>query len=99
VKNGGSYHSSEVPLIFGTSEKAFKGKETEEQKKLGRQMRTAWTSFAKDPDNGLEKLGWPLYSVKSEFFQFLSGEPALMHITIQEKSPRFLEAANGGAPI
>lgn len=66
VQGGGSYHSSEVPLIFGTSELSFKGPDTEEQKKLGRQMRTAWTAFAKDPEQGLEKLGWPLYDNKSE---------------------------------
>lgn len=57
VQGGGSYHSSEVPLIFGTSEYSLKGADAEEQKKLDQQMRIAWTAFAKDLEQESEKLG------------------------------------------
>jgi carboxylesterase type B len=67
VQGGGSYHSSEVPLVFGSSEHGLKMADTEEEKKLGQQIRTAWTTFAKNPKQGLEKLGWPLYDNKSEW--------------------------------
>jgi hypothetical protein len=29
-------------------------------------MRDAWAGFAKDPEHGLEKLGWPLYDPTSK---------------------------------
>lgn len=30
-------------------------------------LREAWTGFAKDPVQGLLKLGWPVYDASSEF--------------------------------
>jgi carboxylesterase type B len=41
---------------------------TEEQNKLEKTMMKAWTAFAKDPDNGLEKeMKWPVYDPTSKF--------------------------------
>jgi cholinesterase len=55
----GAYHSSEIPLLFGTS--ADTGKDTPSEAQLAKNMRHAWAEFAKDPVSGLLKLGWPLY--------------------------------------
>ncbi|KAM3157857.1 Chlorogenic acid esterase [Botrytis cinerea] len=53
----GAYHSSELPMIFGTSED-FRGKNTELEWETSRAMQDAWLAFARKPDGGLEELGW-----------------------------------------
>jgi cholinesterase len=58
----GAYHSSEIPLIFGTSTDT--GADTPDEAKLAKAMQHAWATFAKDPDNGLSRLGWPVYQQK-----------------------------------
>ena len=63
----GAWHMAEIPMVFGTTEYMSHIPDTEEEKKLGQQMRLAWTGFAKDPTNGLVKMGWPVYDAKSEF--------------------------------
>jgi cholinesterase len=65
VPEMGSYHSSEIPLVFGTTElKPGSVKDLPEEAKLSKIMRHAWAEFAKDPDSGLSKLGWPVYDEK-----------------------------------
>lgn len=54
-----SYHSSELPLVFGTS--PLLGPDTEQEKQTSRYMQDAWVAFAKDPVNGLSRYGWPTY--------------------------------------
>jgi carboxylesterase type B len=60
-EGAGAYHGSEIALVFGTTPLLSKKPDVEEEIKLSKAMRTAWTSFAKDPENGLTKLGWPVY--------------------------------------
>jgi len=85
TSSSGAYHGSELPMLFGTSEylslyygELFKQNisfaDTEEQKKLAKTMMTAWTSFAKDPENGLSKLGWPVYDPKNPTVVQLGGD-------------------------
>jgi carboxylesterase type B len=54
--NLGAYHSSEIPLVFGTypSQGA-----TAQEVALSKYMQTAWANFAKDPAG--EGPGWPRY--------------------------------------
>jgi carboxylesterase type B len=79
----GAWHGSEIGAVFGSTEyqQEFYGKMTNQsinipdtpaQKQLIKTMMTAWTNFAKDPENALEKLGWPVYdpSSKSQRFRF-----------------------------
>jgi hypothetical protein len=57
----GAYHSSDVPIVFGTTElKPGASKNTPEQDKYIKNVMTAWATFAKDPEKGLVKLGWPI---------------------------------------
>jgi carboxylesterase type B len=62
----GAWHGSEIALIFGTTELKKKGADLPAEKELGKKMRDAWAGFAKDPDHGLEKLGWPVYDPNSK---------------------------------
>lgn len=61
----GAGHGAEIPLIFGTIDHPSRRKSTPEEAKLSLSMREAFTTFAKDPVQGLTKLGWPLYDEKS----------------------------------
>jgi carboxylesterase type B len=49
-------------MLFGTTELFSRRPDTLEEIELSKKMRKAWTTFAKDPVQGLAKqLGWPLY--------------------------------------
>jgi cholinesterase len=60
--DSGAYHSSEVNLLFGTGELVTGIRDSENEIKLAKLMRVAWSSFAKDPESGLTVLGWPKYN-------------------------------------
>jgi carboxylesterase type B len=67
----GAYHSIDCPIVFGSLERTTRlGKNTVEQEKFVKNVMTGWATFAKDPDHGLEKLGWPLYGGTGEFALF-----------------------------
>ncbi|SMQ51123.1 unnamed protein product [Zymoseptoria tritici ST99CH_3D7] len=55
----GAYHSSDIPMIFGTSD--LRGPDTEEERKVSEDFQTAWATFAKDPAGGLAEYGWSTY--------------------------------------
>lgn len=61
----GAGHGAEIALVFGTIDHPSRNSSTPEEAKLSLRLRQAWTAFAKDPVNGLIKLGWPLYDEKS----------------------------------
>lgn len=63
----GAWHGAEIALVFGSTELKGKGNDTDAEKALARKMRDAWAGFAKDPEKGLTKLGWPLYNPKGLF--------------------------------
>jgi hypothetical protein len=58
-----------LALIFGTTEtrRVSKVPDTANEKTLARKMRDAWAAFAKDPNKGLEALGWPQYDPSSKY--------------------------------
>ncbi|KAI9925448.1 hypothetical protein MW887_005829 [Aspergillus wentii] len=59
----GAYHSSDVPMVFGTYNKTTaRVPSSAEQVKSSRYIQGAWVAFAKDPQNGLETYGWPRYN-------------------------------------
>jgi len=57
----GAWHGSEIGLVFGTTEFSSRRPDIPEEVKLSEKMRNIWTNFAKDPVNGLVKMGFPLY--------------------------------------
>jgi len=64
----GAYHSMDCPIVFGATERTSSVPDTPEEAQFVKNMMTAWATFAKDPDHGLEKLGWPLYDPKGMCF-------------------------------
>ncbi|KJA28806.1 hypothetical protein HYPSUDRAFT_61648 [Hypholoma sublateritium FD-334 SS-4] len=60
-----AYHSSEIPMIFGTyNDTVINGATvpaTLDQVALSKYMQSAWVAFARDPEGGLPKIGWPTY--------------------------------------
>ena len=74
----GAYHSSELPMIFGTYADVG-GEGTHFQKETSEVMQDLWLEFAKDPENGLAKAGWPKYS--SGYVEVLGGEQNGTQIT------------------
>lgn len=57
----GAYHSSELPLLFGTYGD-FRGSGTDFEDKTSEIMQDYYLAFALDPESGLESAGWPKYS-------------------------------------
>jgi para-nitrobenzyl esterase len=99
--NGGIFgacHGLDVPLLFGTFEAdfgrvLFAGTEiTAEAKNLGRQIRSAWTTFAKTGDPG-----WPSYDAQRRLVQGFDVEPQVKQYP--EESVRQLWAAYDFAPL
>jgi cholinesterase len=65
--DAGAWHGSEIAHVFGNIKSHSKVvPATSEQIKVSELMNTAWATFAKDPENGLLKLGWPLYNEKGK---------------------------------
>jgi carboxylesterase type B len=62
----GAFHVGDVPIVMGTSERKIGAKNVDEQTLLIKNVMTAWATFAKDPEEGLTKLGWPKYDPNSE---------------------------------
>lgn len=59
----GAYHESELPLLFGTHAD-FRGNSTPFEYEVSHTMQDTWVAFARDPENGLDRLGWPAYAAK-----------------------------------
>ncbi|GAB1207637.1 hypothetical protein APSETT445_006361 [Aspergillus pseudonomiae] len=59
----GAYHGVELNMIFGNSQAVTNISESAHQVKLRRRMQHAWAAFVADPHHGLEKLGWPRFSL------------------------------------
>ncbi|KAI1619453.1 Alpha/Beta hydrolase protein [Exophiala viscosa] len=57
----GPYHSSELPMIFGTYGD-FRGPGTAFEQSTSEAMQDLYLAFARDPVNGPANLGWPKYS-------------------------------------
>jgi cholinesterase len=66
----GSYHGSEIGLVFGSTEFNSRRPDVPEEVELSRRVRRVWTEFAKDPVNGLVKLNLPLYDPAGKYLAF-----------------------------
>lgn len=64
----GCYHSSEIPIVLGTNPlRTNSAPDVPEQAALEVAMVHAWAEFAKDPEAGLERLGWPTYNAAGKY--------------------------------
>ncbi|QDS72608.1 hypothetical protein FKW77_001629 [Venturia effusa] len=61
IGSKGAWHGADIGMQFGTSEFLSKKPNTEIQNKMEQIILDAWTIFAKDPQVGLIKFGWPEY--------------------------------------
>jgi carboxylesterase type B len=59
-----AYHSSDIPMIFGTSD--LRGPDTAAETAMSKVYQNAWAAFARDPENALDKLGWPRYDPEGQ---------------------------------
>jgi len=67
--DSGAYHASELSLLFDHIPPAgVPGipDPTDVEYRWGKYIRDAWTAFAKDPEKGLERFGWPKWDPKKE---------------------------------
>ncbi|KAJ5537231.1 Carboxylesterase type B [Penicillium frequentans] len=58
----GTYHGSDLPVLFGNTETVSGIPDSEAGKEFSRYMASAWVAFSSDPEHGLEKFGWPKYN-------------------------------------
>jgi len=56
----GAYHSSELPLIFGTSD-LYRGPNTPFETEVSEKIQDYWLAFMEDPVDGLPEMGWQPY--------------------------------------
>lgn len=84
VPGMGSYHSSEIPIALGTNPlRPNSTADVPEEAALEKVMVHAWAEFAKDPDAGLSRLGWPRYNASgvSTIYPWRSGRALIcLHI-------------------
>ncbi|KAL3247864.1 hypothetical protein ABHI18_012275, partial [Aspergillus niger] len=56
----GAYHSSELPLLFGTYSE-YGGPATPFETAVASHWQDLYLAFMRDPVNGLPAMGWPAY--------------------------------------
>ncbi|KAH5352965.1 hypothetical protein HBI29_158760 [Parastagonospora nodorum] len=56
-----AYHSSDIPMVFGTSDLLAPNTPTEAE--TSKYMQSAWATFARDPEHGLR---WPTYDPETD---------------------------------
>ncbi|MAD82951.1 MAG: hypothetical protein CL912_08300 [Deltaproteobacteria bacterium] len=56
-----AYHASELVPLFGAVDAFEEMKPSGDLIEVGRYLRGAWAAFAKDPERGVERYGWPRY--------------------------------------
>ncbi|OHE92130.1 carboxylesterase [Colletotrichum orchidophilum] len=78
--NAGSYHTSEIPSVFGTYPAYSKwGAATAQQIKLSSYMQGVWGGFAKNPSGGV---GWPKIGSALGFELGLLGSGSSSGVTV-----------------
>ncbi|KAF1810959.1 alpha/beta-hydrolase [Eremomyces bilateralis CBS 781.70] len=57
----GAWHGAELAPVFGTSEFVSGMPDIPAERNFSQILMSAWSGFAKDPENYLPRLGWPVY--------------------------------------
>lgn len=88
--DSGAYHGVDMSELFGTAQDVTGEASTQEQGEVSKYMQRAWAAFGRDPEKGLEKLGWPGYNTDGETLVALAfGEGSVY---------KFLDPARYGEP-
>ncbi|BFZ56064.1 hypothetical protein PYCC9005_003106 [Savitreella phatthalungensis] len=61
LKALGAFHSSEIPLVFGTLAASGLNASNSTLQQTSAAMQGGWAAFIRDPARGLTQYGWPLY--------------------------------------
>lgn len=61
----GAYHSSELPLLFGTHGN-YRGRSTKYEIAVSEAMQDAWRAFANSPRHGLAKESWSQFNSRRD---------------------------------
>lgn len=75
--NAGTYHGSELSLIFGTTLNLTGQADSPAEAKIGQDFMKVWAAFASNPTSGLTKIGWKIYSP--------NGRRGPIHLTLCRK--------------
>ncbi|CAD0018267.1 unnamed protein product [Aureobasidium pullulans] len=76
----GAWHSSDIPMIFGTHELLQVGNSTELQIKTSHAMQDHIVAFAKDPINGPASFGWNRAATGGQVAQFGANWTAVQYV-------------------
>ncbi|PFH49721.1 hypothetical protein AMATHDRAFT_178364 [Amanita thiersii Skay4041] len=68
-----AYHSSEIPIVFGTYNLSIVTAPTPAEIALSKYVQTVWVTFARNPSGGLNELGWPFYHPDADSLALLGG--------------------------
>lgn len=68
-----AFHSSEIPIVFGTASLSPFGSPTAAENQLSAFVQSAWVAFARNPSQGLVNLGWPQYNPETDTLVILGG--------------------------
>ncbi|KAF2097473.1 cholinesterase precursor [Rhizodiscina lignyota] len=63
--NSGTYHGSDLTLVFGTTLNLTGQADTAAEATVGKYFMNAFAAFAKNPTSGLTSFGWPVYNPKT----------------------------------
>jgi carboxylesterase type B len=80
----GAYHSSELPLLFGTYDIA-RGEGGPFEAKVSETMQDSWRNFAKNGAEGLEAEAWPEYDEEDHLYRlFVDGRKVVGNSQLSE---------------
>ncbi|KAF9463608.1 Alpha/Beta hydrolase protein [Collybia nuda] len=68
-----AYHSSEIPIVFGTYNSSLGPPPTAAEVTLSKYVQSAWVAFARNPAQGLRDFGWPVYDPNAATLVQLGG--------------------------
>ena len=90
----GAYHSSELPMIFGTSGIAHSAS-TDFEIALSHRMQDFWLAFISDPMKGLPAQGWNAYEPGGTAVEFGKDRTLVGSIALSELE----SVCDGAAPV
>ncbi|KAL4897496.1 Alpha/Beta hydrolase protein [Aspergillus ambiguus] len=83
----GAYHTSELPLVFGTYSQ-YGGPTTREEVDVATRWQELYLAFIRDPIHGLPSMGWPAYRPDGFAMVFAANNTPSQLIPVTELSNR-----------